>query len=91
MCLLLQVKETLFTERRAGVLEERGLPEIIVPTKIAVVSSDNSTTHNCVNCQEVLLIRINGFLPKIFSLLSGFLLSILKLAYLRARVGCCVQ
>lgn len=44
MCLLLEIKENLFTERRAGVLEERGLPEPVVP-KIAIVSSDNSTTH----------------------------------------------
>lgn len=41
--------------------------------------------------REVLLIKMNEFLPKYFSLLSGFLLSSLKLAHLRAWFECSVQ
>ena len=41
--------------------------------------------------REVLLIKMNEFLPKYFSLLSGFLLSSLKLARLRAWFECSVQ
>ena len=41
--------------------------------------------------REALLIKMNEFLPKYFSLLPGFLLSSVKLARLRAWFECGVQ
>ena len=41
--------------------------------------------------RKVLLIKMNEFLPKYFSLLSEFLLSSLKLARLKAWFECSVQ
>ena len=81
-------------EPDCAVMEERGPPEPLEP-KIAVVGS-NKGPHTAVliarrQVREVLLIKMNEFLPKYVSLLPGFLLSSVKLARLRAWFECGVQ